>query len=48
LPPNPESLGKDPIVIRNFSLVPNLAKLIEQAGHSYASLQGKFMRQIQR
>ena len=29
MPPTPESLGKDPIVIRNFSIVPNLAKMIE-------------------
>jgi hypothetical protein len=29
LPPNPESVGQEPTVIRNFSIVPNLAKKIE-------------------
>jgi hypothetical protein len=42
--PPPDFVGKDPLILSSFNIVPQLAKKIEQAGHPYAALQGKFMR----
>lgn len=39
LPPIPEDmLGQEPVVLDSFSLVPDLARRIENAGHGYARL----------
>jgi hypothetical protein len=46
LPPNDPALTEPEI--HSFSLVPTLAKTIEPVGKSYAALQGKFMRAMQR
>lgn len=49
MPPIPdEELGRGPEVLDAFSLVPELAKYIENAGQAYARLQGKFFRADQR
>ena len=41
-------VGQQPTVLDTFSLVPELARRIENAGHAYARLQGKVARASQR
>jgi hypothetical protein len=41
-------VGQQPTVLDAFSLVPELARRIENAGHAYARLQGKVVRASQR
>ena len=49
LPPIPDDmLGQEPVVLDAFSMVPEMAKRIENAGRAYARLQGKLMRANQR